>query len=127
MSYLTYTAGVRKAEKLLLWLHGEVKTPPFSSAARIEAGVLLRRLQRGETIALPHSRPMPDIGKACHELRVNDETRTWRVVYYLDIDAVVILEVFAKTSRATPDAVMKSCRKRLRNNLTAVRDKERKR
>jgi hypothetical protein len=24
-----------------VWLHGEVKTPPFSSAARIEAGVLL--------------------------------------------------------------------------------------
>ncbi len=59
---------MRKADKPLLWLHGEVKTPPFSSAARIEAGVLLRRLQRGEAIALPHSRPMPDIGKACHEL-----------------------------------------------------------
>ena len=118
---------MRKTDKPLLWLHGEIKTPPFSSAARIEAGVLLRRLQRGEAIALPHSRPMPDIGKACHELRVNDETRTWRIVYHLDVYAVVILEVFAKTSRATPDAVMKSCRKRLRNYLVAVRDKETKR
>jgi phage-related protein len=124
MSYSTYTARVQGADKVLLWLHGEVKTPPFSSAARIEAGVLLRRLQRGEAIALPHSRPMPDIGKACHELRVNDETRTWRVVYHLDTDAVVILEVFSKTSRATPDVVMKSCRNRLRRYLAAVRDKE---
>lgn len=66
---------------------------------------------------------MPDIGKACHELRVNDETRTWRIVYQLDIDAVVILEVFSKSSRATPDAVMESCRKRLRNYLVAIRDK----
>ena len=124
MSYPTYTAGVRNADKLLLWLHGEVKTPPFSSAARIEAGVLLRRLQRGETIALPHSRPMPDIGKSCHELRVQDETRTWRIMYHLDVHAVVILEVFAKTSRSTPDSVMKSCQKRLRSYLAAVRDKE---
>ena len=127
MSYPTYTAGVRKADKLLLWLHGEVKTPPFSSAARIEAGVLLRRLQRGETIALPHSRPMPGIGKGCHELRVQDETRTWRIMYHLDVDAVVILEVFAKSSRSTPDSVMKSCQKRLWNYLAAVRDKETKR
>lgn len=115
---------MRKADKLLLWLHGEVKTPPFSSAARIEAGVLLRRLQRGESIALPHSRPMADIGKGCHELRVQDETRTWRIVYHLDVDAVVILEVFSKTSRATPALVMKSCRNRLRRYLAAAHGKE---
>lgn len=33
--------------KPLAWLYGEVKTPPFTPEARIEAGVLLRRLQRG--------------------------------------------------------------------------------
>jgi hypothetical protein len=42
-------------DKPLVWLHGEVKTPPFSADARIEAGVLLRRLQRGEKLSLPHS------------------------------------------------------------------------
>lgn len=115
---------MREADKPLLWLHGEVKTPPFSSAARIEAGVLLRRLQRGEMIALPHSRPMSGIGKACHELRVNDETRTWRIMYHLDVDAVVILEVFSKASRTTPHAVMKSCRKRLQRYMAAARGKE---
>ncbi|TFH43207.1 MAG: type II toxin-antitoxin system RelE/ParE family toxin, partial [Lysobacterales bacterium] len=26
-------------DKPLVWLHGEIKTPPFSAAARIEAGV----------------------------------------------------------------------------------------
>ena len=48
-------------DKPLVWLHGEVKTPPFTTTARLEAGVLLRRLQRGEKLALPHSRPMPAI------------------------------------------------------------------
>lgn len=60
-------------DKPLVWLHGEVKTPPFTKEARLEAGLLLRRLQKGEKIALPHSRPMPGIGARCHELRINDE------------------------------------------------------
>jgi len=57
-------------DKPLVWLHGEVKTPPFSRTARVEAGYLLRRLQTGEQLGLPFSRPMPSIGRRCHELRV---------------------------------------------------------
>lgn len=83
-------------EKPLVWIAGEIRTPPFSPSARVEAGGLLRRLQRGENLSLPHSRAMPVIGKRCHELRVRDATVEWRIVYRLDSDAVVILEVFAK-------------------------------
>lgn len=102
-------------DKPLVWLHGEVKTPPFSGAARIEAGVLLRRLQRGERLSLPHSRPMPSIGPRCHELRIQDENRSWRVVYRLDRDAIVIADAFAKTTRATPQRVIEQCQRRLRH------------
>jgi phage-related protein len=100
--------------KPLVWLHGEVKTPPFSQAARIEAGFLLRRLQQGEMLGLPHSRPMPSIGSRCHELRVNDRNATWRIVYRVDPDAVVILEVFRKTTAKTPVSVIDTCKRRLR-------------
>ncbi len=58
--------------KSLVWLHGEVKTPPFSRETRVETGVLLRQLQQGVLIGLPHSRPMPSIGERCHELRIRD-------------------------------------------------------
>jgi phage-related protein len=68
------------ADKSLVWLHGEVKSPPFSAEARVEAGVLLRRLQRGERLSLPQSRPMPSVGPRCHELRIPDAEVTWRVV-----------------------------------------------
>ncbi len=115
---------MRKADKPLVWLHGEVKTPPFSPAGRIEAGVFLRRLQRGELLAFPHSRPMPDIGKGCHELRIVDETRTWRIVCAIQAEAIVILEVFSKTTRATPDAVLKISRKRLGQYRVARGEKE---
>ena len=62
---------------------------------------------------MPHSRPMPIIGPRCHELRVSDAGREWRIVYRMDSDAIVIAEVFGKTSRRTPDRVIANCRRRL--------------
>lgn len=101
-------------DKPLVWLRGEVKTPPFSHAARIEAGYLLRLLQQGESLGLPHSRPMPVIGARCHELRINDEAGTFRIIYRADTDAVVILDVFKKKTEQTPQSVIVTCRRRLR-------------
>ena len=101
-------------DKPLLWLAGQVKTPPFSAEARVEAGFLLRRLQRGEILGLPQSRPMPTIGRGCHELRIVDQNVTWRIVYLVDTDAVVILEVFSKKTRATPTRVMETCKARIK-------------
>ncbi len=72
---MTYGGFVNGAEKPLRWLHGEVKTPLFSPAARMEAGLLLRRLQQGESLSLPQSRPLPNLGTRCHELRVRDENK----------------------------------------------------
>lgn len=91
-----------------------MKTPPFSSAARLEAGFLLRRLQRGDKIGMPHSRPMPSIGARCHELRVNDQNTTWRIVYRIDPDAIIVLEVFKQGTRQTPAQVIEVCKRRLR-------------
>ncbi|MCH8847213.1 MAG: type II toxin-antitoxin system RelE/ParE family toxin, partial [Proteobacteria bacterium] len=45
-------------ERPLVWLSGEIKTPPLSADARIEAGYFLRLLQRGKKLSMPHSRPM---------------------------------------------------------------------
>jgi phage-related protein len=102
------------ANKELMVLHGEIKTPPMSQEARLEAGYLLRKLQQGEILSLPHSRPMPDIGRRCHELRIQDEKVTWRIMYRNDSDAIVILEVFAKKTNKTPKQVIDVCQKRLR-------------
>ena len=62
---------------------------------------------------MPDSRTMPIIGKNCHELRINDFNKTWRIVYFIDQDAIVILEVFAKKSQKTPQEVIDRCKKRL--------------
>jgi phage-related protein len=101
-------------DKLLAWLGGEVKTPPFSSVARLEAGFLLRRLQKGESLGMPKSSPMPSVGARCHELRVNDASANWRLMYRIDDDAIVILEVFAKKTPKMPKSVIELCQKRLK-------------
>ena len=100
-------------DKPLVWLDGEVKTPPFTQAARIETGVLLRRLQQGENLSMPHSKPMPSIGAHCHELRVRDADLNWRIIYRIDNDAIVILDVFSKKTQETPPNAIERCKKRL--------------
>jgi phage-related protein len=102
------------SDKPLVWLRGEVKTPPFSTDARVEAGVLLRRVQAGERIGMPHSRPMPSIGSRCHELRIVDARKVWRIMYRVDPDAIVIVDVVQKTTPRTPQRVLADCRRRLR-------------
>lgn len=77
-------------------------------------GWLLRELQDGEHLSMPHSRPMPGIGPRCHELRVNDENKTWRLVYQIEPDTIVILEVFEKKTSRTPQQVIEACQRRLR-------------
>lgn len=105
--------GRPEQDKPLAWLHGEVRSPPLTRFARREIGVLLRRLQRGESLSLPHSRPMRSIGPRCHELRVSDGGRAWRLIYRIDTEAILILDVFAKTSQATPRHILETCRRRL--------------
>jgi len=100
--------------KPLVWMHGEVKTPPFSENARIHAGYLLRQLQNGVTLSPPQSKPMPSVGPGCHELRLNDEDATWRIIYRVYADAILILEVFSKKTKRTPDSIISVCRERIK-------------
>jgi len=101
-------------DRPLVWLHGEVKSPPFSRQGRLETGYLLRRLQRGDSLTLPHSRAMPVLGARCHELRIRDEEHSWRIFYRVDDDAVVILGVYPKKTERTPKTMLDACQARLK-------------
>jgi phage-related protein len=104
-------------DKPLRWMVGTLQTPPVGADTRIEAGVLLRRAQRGESLGMPHSRPMPEIGRRVRELRVNDrEMRlTWRIVYRIDPDAILVVHWFEKKTRKTPKSVIDLCKRRLQD------------
>jgi phage-related protein len=80
----------------------------------VEAGFLLRRLQRGESLGMPHARAMPSVGRRCLELRIRDAMKNWWIMARIDADAVVVAEVFEKKSRTTPRKVIAACKDRLR-------------
>jgi phage-related protein len=101
-------------DKPVVWLAGEVKTPPFSREARLEAGVLLRRLQKGHNIEMPQARPMPSVGRRCRELRIRDRNKNWRIMVRIDEDVIVVADVFEKKTRTTPAKVISVCRDRLK-------------
>jgi len=65
---------------------------------------------------------MPVIGARCHELRIDDGDVTFRIVYHVDSEAIVILEVFQKRNRTTPKRVIDVARNRLRAYLRIVRE-----
>jgi phage-related protein len=67
---------------------------------------------------------MPSVGHGCHELRVQAENATWRTLYFIDADAIVVLEVFAKKTNRTPRAVIDACKQRLRSYHAARREEQ---
>jgi len=82
-------AAMSPKDKPLVWMYGEVKSPPLSKLARLQAGFLLRLLQRGDKVS-------------------------WRIVYRIDADAIVIAEVFSKKTGKTPKKIIEICKARLR-------------
>lgn len=72
----------------------------FPDDARQDAGFQLDQVQRGQQ---PRDfKPMPSVGKGVEELRVWDDSGTYRVIYLARLrDAVFVLHAFQKKTRAT--------------------------
>jgi len=101
-------------DKLLFDLDGGIKTPPLSTVARRATGQLLRKLQQGETLTTPYSKRIRVIGLRCHELRINDNRVTWRVIYRIDADAIIVAAVFKKQTRKLPKKFIDLSKRRLK-------------
>ena len=75
---------------------------------------MLRQLQKGLILSLPQSRPLPNVGVGCNELSINDDQNTWRIVYKIYIDAILILEIFIKKSNTTQKFIINACKERIK-------------
>lgn len=109
-------------DKDLVWLSDGIESPPFSESAKREAGYFLRLLQKGEFIEEPISKPLPKICKDCHELRINDKNITWRILYHIAEDDIVLLEIFKKKTRKTPQSVIETATQRLKRYYNTIED-----
>ena len=83
----------------------------FPEDAHNDAGYQLDKVQRGEPPV--DFKPMPSIGKGVEELRVWDDSGTYRVVYAARLaDAVYVLHAFQKKTQATSKRDVELARKR---------------
>ncbi|MGD9635350.1 MAG: type II toxin-antitoxin system RelE/ParE family toxin [Pirellulales bacterium] len=112
MAKTTALESEQPTRKPLVWLQGEIKTPPFTAKGRQEAGMLLRLLQQGEQLNMPQAEPLPNVGPRCGALRVRDADHNWRIMYRADSDAILVLDVYSKKTRKIPDEVVRRCQER---------------
>jgi phage-related protein len=77
----------------------------FPVDVKQDAGYQLDKLQRGQQ---PDDfKPMPVVGKGVEEIRIWDDSGTYRVIYTARlVDAVYVLHAFQKKTQRTPQHEM---------------------
>lgn len=84
----------------------------FPEDVRHDAGYQLDKVQRGQTP--DDCKPMPSIGKGVEEIRIWDDSGTYRVIYTARLrDAVYVLHAFQKKTQATSKRDVDIARQRL--------------
>jgi phage-related protein len=92
----------------------------FGDDARRDAGFQLDRVQRG--LDPSDFKPMPSIGRGVQEIRLWDETGTYRVIYTARLpEAVYVLHAFQKKSQATWKRDIELARARLTELMKEAR------
>jgi phage-related protein len=83
-----------------------------------EIGEALRDVQKGFSLGLPLSRPMPAITSGAHELRVRSATTVVRVFYFVKLaDTIVVFHGFQKKTQKTPTQELAVGQQRLKEVL----------
>jgi phage-related protein len=78
-------------------------------------------LQEGIVLGMPQAKPLPDVGARCGALRVRDAEHNWRIMYRIDTDAVLILDVYCKKTQKIPNEVIERRKKRLKQYDEVIR------
>ena len=90
----------------------------FPEDIRGDLADAVARLEEGQMLSLPLSRPMPGIGKGVHELRLKDRSGIYRVIYFLAGKGMIhFLHAFSKKTQQTLPQNIELARKRLREIL----------
>jgi phage-related protein len=105
------------------WLGDSRKTlKQFPATVQRRAGFELRNVQQG--VRATDSKMMPSVGSGVEEIRVWDESGTYRVIHLAKfVEAVYVLHVFQKKTQQTSQRDVEVARVRL-NQLIRERKKK---
>lgn len=91
----------------------------FGADAKQDASYQLDKIQRGEQA--DDFKPMPSIGKGVEEIRLWDDTGTYRVIYTARLaDAVYVLHAFQKKTQTTAKRDIDLAKSRLADLLREI-------
>src|SRR5437870_2313939 len=91
----------------------------FPREVRNRLGRSLFRLQMGEALGMPQSRPMPNIAAGASELRARGHDGIYRAFYYTAARGVLVFHAFVKKTEQTPTLEVSIARVRLKELLDA--------
>jgi len=90
----------------------------FPQDVRRELGKAIFDLQKGDSLGMPVSRPMPSVAPGVAELRIRDRSGIYRAFYYsLSARGIYVFHAFVKKTQATPKQDLDLGRKRLKEML----------
>jgi len=90
----------------------------FPDEVKRELGKAIFDLQKGSSLGMPLSRPMPSVALGVEELRVQDASGIYRTFYYKKSkQGILILHAFVKKAQKTPQHEIDIARKRLKEML----------
>lgn len=90
----------------------------FPREVRDRLGKALYLLQVGEQPGMPLSRPMPSVAPGASELRLHGEDGRFRAFYFTaSAEGILVFHAFAKKTRQTPPAEIRTGRRRLKEML----------
>ncbi|MGY6275373.1 type II toxin-antitoxin system RelE/ParE family toxin [Methylomonas sp. MgM2] len=92
----------------------------FPEDVRQDAGFQLDKVQRGRQ---PDDfKPIPSIGKGVEELRIWDETGTYRIIYLARLsDAIYVLHAFQKKTQTTAKRDIELASKRYNDLIRGIK------
>ena len=92
----------------------------FPEDVRQDAGFQRDKVQRGRQP--DNFKPMPSIGKGVEELRIWDETGTYRMIYLARLsDAVYVLHAFQKKTQTTAKRDIELASKRYNDLIRGIK------
>jgi phage-related protein len=90
----------------------------FPDDVRRELGKAIFDLQKGDSLGMPVSRPMPSVAPGVAELRIRDRHGIYRAFYYsLSPRGILVFHAFVKKSQATPGHDLDLGKRRLKEML----------
>jgi phage-related protein len=99
----------------------QIKTWPVD--IKKELGVVLMRLQQGETIGMPDVRRMASVSRGVCEIRIQGKDGAYRTFFVLmQAHGVVVFHAFKKKTQKTPLKEIETARKRLKEILEDLED-----